>query len=97
MRHILHDYSDSEIVAILRHVGSAMAPDSRLLIAEALLGSTAETTSTPRIMVDLVMLCVGGKARSADDFSRLLGQAGMKVTSVSGVQGSSSVIECALV
>lgn len=73
-----------------------MVRDSRLLIAERLLLSSVDGTSTNQVMTDLVMMCVSGKERTLDDFRALVARAGLRVTYVSHVYGKSAIIECAL-
>jgi len=61
MRLIVHDYSDAVAVDILKNVVSAMAPDSKLLIAEAVLPERVSEAALLVTMMDMFMFSLGGK------------------------------------
>jgi hypothetical protein len=93
IRRCLHDYSDEEAVTILQQIAGAMAPDSRLLVVEALL---CEQPTALQAAMDLHMMTISGKERTRDNFEDITGKAGLKITKVSKNSGGSAVIECAL-
>ncbi|KAK3294633.1 O-methyltransferase-domain-containing protein [Chaetomium fimeti] len=93
IRRCLHDYSDDECVVMLKHLSGAMAPDSRLLIVETMLG---DQPSAFQAAMDLSMLTISGKERTRANFEDITGKAALKITKVSQIPGGSAVIECAL-
>ncbi|KAF6814099.1 O-methyltransferase [Colletotrichum plurivorum] len=94
IRRCLHNYGDEIAVNMLRVVAGAMAKDSRLLIQEDVMGSPPHYTST---MLDFMMLTFGGKQRTLECWTDVLGRAGLEIRSVSMGRGPwrhLAVIEC---
>ncbi|KAF9880464.1 O-methyltransferase [Colletotrichum karsti] len=94
IRRCLHNYGDELAVNMLRIIADAMANDSRLLIQEDVMGNPPHYTST---MLDFMMLTFGGKQRSLECWTDVLGRAGLEIRSVSRGQGPwrhLAVIEC---
>ncbi|TLD30860.1 hypothetical protein PspLS_03035 [Pyricularia sp. CBS 133598] len=92
LRRILHDYSDKLAVNILRNTAAAMAPDSRILIAEDVSSNPPHPLTA---MMDMLMLTVGGKERTMEDFEAVIKEAGLRVSSVSrSADSPMAVIEC---
>lgn len=78
LKHILHDWDDERALRILKNVASAMAEGGRLLVAEQ--GIAPPGVPNPGKLLDIVMLSLleGGRERSADELSALMGQAGLE-------------------
>ena len=92
LKHVLHDWSDDECVTILRHVREAMATDARVVVVEMLIGAGGPPSPAP--LVDLNMLVLlGGKERTADEFGALFARAGLALTSVTPTPSPFGVIE----
>ncbi|RYP62896.1 hypothetical protein DL770_009505 [Monosporascus sp. CRB-9-2] len=92
IRRCLHDFSDEECVQILRHMSDAMEPDSKVLIGETVLSNPP---SRPTAMVDLLLATIGGKERTIEGFSNIVGRAGLKISAVhKAAFGDFSIIEC---
>ncbi|OLN82366.1 Demethylsterigmatocystin 6-O-methyltransferase 10 [Colletotrichum chlorophyti] len=94
IRRCLHNYGDEIGVNMLRIIAEAMADDSRLLIQEDVMGNPPHYTST---MLDFMMLSFGGKQRSLECWTDILGRAGLEIQSVSKGRGPwrhLAVIEC---
>lgn len=78
MKHILHDWSDSYAIKILRQIVPAMTPGkSRLLIMEAVVPSSGTKAPMPvhRLFsaLDLQMFSMlNAKERTAEDWAALL-------------------------
>jgi len=71
-----------------------MADDSRLLISEDVLAEPPHYVSA---FMDFMMLTMGGKQRTRENWEELTSAAGLKITSISSAKGpwkSMSVIEC---
>ncbi|WP_371476802.1 methyltransferase [Kitasatospora sp. NBC_00315] len=81
---VLHDWDDTQCLAILRRLAEAMPRHAELLIVERLL----PTDGAPSLAVpwDVHMLCnVGGRERTAAHYGRLLADAGFELTGRTGL------------
>jgi hypothetical protein len=98
-RACLHDWPDVTCVRMLKFVASAMAWDSRLLIAEALLSEDPRDDMGGLMGVqDMMMLCIGGKERTAEGFGKIVREAGLVVERIWEGDGTGRfvVVECRL-
>ncbi|RDL32697.1 S-adenosyl-L-methionine-dependent methyltransferase [Venustampulla echinocandica] len=92
IRRCLHDFGDDESVQILQHLSDAMAPDSRVLIGEAVMDNPPARSVA---LVDFLLSTVGGKERTVDGFREIASRAGLKVRAVhQGKQRGMSIVEC---
>lgn len=98
--HVLHDWTDAEVVQILRNVRAAMCASTtseaalagkRLLVVEMLLRPGAARFVRETSMQLLALS--NGITRTQAEFEELLAQAGFKVTSVHHMRAVDSVIE----
>ena len=79
---VLHDWDDDDAGRILARCRSAMRPDSRLLVVEAILPERARDLPAA-IRMDLhMLLLLGARERTAAEFRELLSQAGFEVQRV---------------
>ncbi|KAK3329856.1 S-adenosyl-L-methionine-dependent methyltransferase [Apodospora peruviana] len=93
VRRCLHDYGDDACVEILKRLTDAMAPDSRLLIVEQVMSNPPSVFAAG---TDLVMLSIGGKERTLDNFRDITGRAGLQILQVAQNPGADgALIECA--
>jgi hypothetical protein len=84
---------------MLKCVASAMARDSRLLIAEALLPEDPRDDMGGLMGIqDMLMLCIGGKERTAKGFGKVVREAGLVVEQIWEGDGTGRfvVLECRL-
>jgi hypothetical protein len=92
LAHILHDWPDEDAVRILRCVRSAMTPDARLLLLEAVVGPPNEDPLVK--FLDLLMLVSpGGQERTEDEWRALLAAADLELTGTTRATPSRHVIE----
>ncbi|MFG2141442.1 methyltransferase [Streptomyces sp. NPDC048650] len=84
LKSVIHDWSDERCTEILRHCRRAVPDDGRLLIIEPVLPPVVDPSAAGVVYIsDLNMLVnVGGRERTRDDFARLLGGAGFALRSV---------------
>jgi hypothetical protein len=96
LKSCLHDWHDVKAIEILRRCGKAMPDHGRVLIVEIVL-APGRAIGHPHKLIDLeMMVTLGGKERSEQEFAALLTQAGMKLVSVTPISGSFfSVVEAA--
>lgn len=77
LKTVLHDWSDEKCAVILGQCRQAMRPESRLLIVDRVIEEPVDAMSA---FYDLHMLVqIGGRERTAPEFSALLEDAGLKL------------------
>ncbi|MGW3569821.1 methyltransferase [Streptomyces sp. NPDC000941] len=84
---VLHDWTDSQVVAILRNSRKALRDGGRLLIVEMLVPENQEWH--PSRWSDIgMMVLTGGRERTAAEFETLLSDSGFSLSSVTPISGS---------
>jgi ubiquinone/menaquinone biosynthesis C-methylase UbiE len=91
MRHIIHDWDDDEAMAILRNCRVAMNPEGRILVVETVIPPANEPCFGK--WLDLMMLVVGGRERTEEQYRRLFLEAGLKLNCIVSTTQEISVIE----
>jgi SAM-dependent methyltransferase len=91
MRHIIHDWDDDEAIAILRNCREAMNPEGRILVVETVIPPGNEPCFGK--WLDLMMLVVGGRERTEEQYRRLFSEAGLKLNRIVPTALEISVIE----
>ncbi len=80
-RHMLHDYDDPDARRILTSIRRAMQPGTRLLVLEKTVPT--DDTPGPGRWLDLhVMLLVGGRERTVEQYSALFDESGLRLARV---------------
>jgi hypothetical protein len=80
LKWILHDWSDTASIEILKSCRRAMKRESRLLVAEYVLDTEALPDGA---LMDLTMMVMnGGRERTRDEFSSIFTAAGFRLDSV---------------
>jgi hypothetical protein len=88
LKSVIHDWADEEAVAILRTCAAALEGDARVLLVERDLADPAAP------WLDLQMLVMlGGRERSEEEFAALFRAAGLEPTGVTPVAGGFAVFE----
>jgi hypothetical protein len=77
---ILHDWNDERAVAILRTIRAAAPAHARVLVREAVLEAGNEPHGAK--WLDLLMLVLGGRERTAPEWRALLTDAGFEAANV---------------
>ena len=96
LKSVLHDWSDDRAALILRRCRQAMRSEAKLLLVEYLMpeimdGSIASRDAARSDLNMLVML--GGRERTANEYRELLHAAGLRVTRVITTELSFGLIE----
>jgi SAM-dependent methyltransferase len=91
LRHIVHDWEDNEAVAILRNCREAMNPDGKILVAETVIPPGNEPCFGK--WLDLMMLLVGGRERTEQEYRRLFSAAGLNLNRVVSTAAEISIVE----
>lgn len=96
LRRITHNYYDGPCISILRNIGAAMGPSSRLLIAEFVVPEKTEVgEDMSTYWMDMVMLAIGGKERSAKEFGKLIEEVGLELVKIWPASvGRQGIVEC---
>lgn len=91
MRHVLHDWDDAEAVTILRNCREAMNPGGRILVVETVI----PPLDTPCFgkWLDLMMIIVGGRERTEEQYRHLFARAGFKLSRIIPTAHEVSIIE----
>lgn len=76
---------------MMRHLRDAMAPDSKLLIAEYVM---SDPPTAFDCMMDFTMIDLGGKERTAKDWAELAARASLRLEKIHGVGREIQVVEC---
>ena len=92
LKHIVHDWDDSNVLQILRNVRAAMPGGAQLLVIESVVPDDSREHLSK--MLDLEMLVVAtGRQRTADEYADLLRAAGFGNTRVIPTAGPTSIVE----
>jgi len=91
LRHIIHDWDDAEAVSILRNCRDAMNPDGRILLVETVIPPLDQPCFGK--WLDLMMLIVGGRERTEEQYGRLFSQAGLRVSRIVPTAHEVSIVE----
>lgn len=88
---VLHNWDDDRAVTILANCRRAMAAEGRLVIIQQVLPAGNDATGR---FADLNMLVLlGGRERTADDFRELLAKADFTLTRIIGTRVPYSIVE----
>lgn len=91
LRHIIHDWEDTEAITILRQCRKVMAPGGKILVVEMVLPPGNEPSFGK--WLDLMMMLVAGRERTKEEYSRLYSAAGLKMTGVIKTNSDVSIVE----
>ncbi|MFH0246518.1 methyltransferase [Streptomyces sp. HK10] len=96
LKHIVHDWPEEKILEILGNVRAAMRPGGRLLLMEMVVPDKPNATHASKLVDLWLMLLVGGKERTAAQYSELLAAAGFRLERVVETPAAISVVEASL-
>jgi len=91
LRHVLHDWDDGKAVSILRNCRDAMRPGGRVLVVETVIPSGNGPCFGK--WLDLMMLVVGGRERTREQYAELFSAAGLRLSRVVPTAHEVSVLE----
>ncbi len=88
IKSVLHDWDDEAATQILRSCREAMPAHGRVLIADIVV-ERGRPVRHPHRLIDLeMMVSFGGKERTAEDFKKVLGAAGLKLEQITPIRDS---------
>ena len=91
LRHIIHDWDDLEAISILRTCREAMHPEGRVLVVETVIPPLNEPCFGK--WLDLMMLIVGGRERTEEQYRQLFAKAGLTLTRIVSTSHEVSIAE----
>jgi SAM-dependent methyltransferase len=92
LKQIVHDWDDERATRLLSNCRAALAPAGKLLLVEMVI--PADNSPSPAQAMDLNMLVLlGGRERTEDEFRRLLAAAGFRLERVIPTHSPFNVIE----
>jgi O-methyltransferase domain len=93
MKRILHDWDDERAVTILQNCHRAMNENGRILVVEHVILPGNDPFTGKLMDLNMLIMCPGGKERTAEEFRVLFTQAGFNLTRIVPTQGIVSVVE----
>jgi hypothetical protein len=92
LKHILHDFSEPDCLALLKNVREAIAPDGKMLVIEYVLNGNNERHLGN--IIDLwLLLLLGARERTLPEYTELFAKAGLKVVGAVPTTSPVSIIE----
>jgi len=91
LRHVVHDWEDDTGAAILRRCSEAMRPGGKVLLVETVIPS-GNVPSFGK-WLDLMMLVVGGRERTLEQFEGIFSAAGLRLARVVPTAHEVSVLQ----
>ena len=93
LKHILHDWDDERAIAILRNCHQAMVDNGKILIVEQIIPPGNGPFLGKLYDLHMLVLCPGGRERTAAEFQSLLEVAGFRLTGITSTTSDVSLIE----
>lgn len=92
MKHIIHDWDDEKCITILRNCRRAMNEQGRVIVVDQVVPQ-GNAPSLGKFTDLLMLVMVGGKERTEEEFRTLFNAAGLKLTRIIQTQSPMSIIE----
>jgi O-methyltransferase domain len=96
MKHIIHDWGDEHCRTILKLVRDRLPTDGRVLICEMVVTDEPGPTSAKILDIMMLMITMGGKERTKDEFADLFASSGLRLNRIVPTEGPICVIEAVL-
>ena len=96
LKHIMHDWDDSQCIQILKNCRQSMTGNGRLLCVDAVLSPMGDSKGTPAKFLDVNMIVFGGgKERTQEQWQELYAKAGFELISLTPLQDNfgTSIVE----
>jgi hypothetical protein len=92
MKYIIHDWDDEKSVRILQNCRKAMAEDGRVLVIDHVVAA-GNRFDWGKLMDINMMVMLGSKERTKDEFRQLFARAGLRLKRVMRTASSLSILE----
>jgi hypothetical protein len=96
LKNIIHDWSDEKAAVILANCRKAIGPERRLILIERIVPQRADYSAAAHqlFMLDMqMMVMLGGRERTLEEFRALLESAGFQLTRVIPTESPFQLIE----
>ncbi len=96
LKHIIHDWDDDRCVRLLRNCRESMDGNGRICCVDAVLPPMGDTSGAAAKILDImVMLAVGGRERTRDQWEALHAAAGFRISRITPLEDNfgTSIIE----
>jgi hypothetical protein len=93
MKHIVHDWSDEHCRTILSLMREQLPPDGRVLVCEMVVPEDSGPAPAKMLDIEMLVMTVGGKERTVEEFSNLFASAGLRLGRVVPTRTPICVIE----
>ncbi|HZF51274.1 MAG TPA: methyltransferase [Polyangiaceae bacterium] len=93
LKHIVHDWSDDDSVAILTSVARAAKPGTRLILCDAVIKPGNEPDLAKVFDMEMLVVTTGGRERTAKEFEELVRRAGFRLSRIVETSGPVQIIE----
>jgi hypothetical protein len=88
LKNVIGDWPDRELTSLLRRCGEAAKPSGRIVVFT---GIGTEQDVSPEL---LMLVLVGGRGRSLDEFRSIARDAGLVITAMGRQQSGRGIVEC---
>ncbi len=95
MKHILHDWSDTQAVTILTNCARAMNKDAKVILLEMLIPVDGSPSMTQMMDINM-MVMVPGKERTEAEYAALFDAAGLRLARTIATASPFYILEAAL-
>jgi len=93
MKHIIHDWNDERCRTILSLVRQQLSPEGRVLVCEMIVPEDPSPAPAKMLDIEMLVMTVGGKERTVDEFRDLFTSAGLRLNRVVPTKSPICVIE----
>jgi hypothetical protein len=96
LKHIIHDWDDERCVRLLRNCRDSMDGDGRVFCVDSVLPPMGDTTGAAAKILDvMVLLSIGGRERTRDQWEALYSAAGLCMSRITPLQDNfgTSIVE----
>jgi hypothetical protein len=96
MKFILHDWSDEHCRKILSLIREQLPPHGRVLVCEQVLDPRPTPSPSKLLDIEMLAMTVGGKERTAAEFSNLFASAGLRLVRIVDTGSPVCILEARL-
>jgi len=96
MKFILHDWSDEHCRKILNLIREQLPPHGRVLVCEQVLDPGPAPSPAKLLDIEMLAMTVGGKERTAAEFSDLFASAGLRLVRIVETESPVCILEARL-
>ncbi|BAW96545.1 O-methyltransferase, putative [[Synechococcus] sp. NIES-970] len=93
LKHIIHDWGDEQAIAILKNCRAVLPDNGKILVCEMVVPEGNQPSGAKMLDINMLVMCPGGKERTAAEFETLLAAAGLQLTRIVRTTEEICVIE----